>query len=329
MTHIERVSAVLAGQRPDHPPVSFWHHFPPEAACGSAGKEAHLQHLSRYDLDFLKIMNDNDYPAAQPFRTVDDLRNVPVLRGDESSYAAQLELIGSLARELSQRVHLVTTVFNAWAVLRRLVVPFVERRIHKPPTLQRAPTNADLRLADLLREDRSAVGMALDAIAMSQANFARRCIEAGADGIFLSVRDDWVREAAGDPSAYDELVRTGDGQIVSASRNGRFNLLHVCGAPADFRAFADYPVQVINWADRVDGPPVRDVAGQIRPVPCGGVDNLRTLPQGTPDDVKSEVRDAIQQAGDHPLIVAPGCTYDADLVPPANLDAIVQAARRE
>ncbi len=327
MTHIERVSAVLAGQRPDHPPVSFWHHFPPNAARGSAAREAHLQHLSRFDLDFLKIMNDNEYPAAQPLCTIDDLRNVPVLRGDESSYGAQLELIAALEKELSEKVFILTTVFNAWAVLRRLVVPFVDRRAHKPPTLRGPATKADLRLADLLREDRSAVGRALDAIAMSQANFARRCIEAGADGIFLSVRDDWVREVARDPSAYNELVRTGDGQIVSAARNGRFNILHVCGVPADFHAFADYPVHVINWADRAAGPPIQEVAGQLKPIPCGGVDNLQTLPEGTPEDVKAEVRDSIRQAGDHPFIVAPGCTYDADLVPPANLNAIVQAAR--
>ena len=72
--------------------------------------------------------------------------------------------------------------------------------------------------------------MALDVIAASLANFAGHCLKAGADGIFLSVRDDWVDTEANGLNTYDELVRTGDGRILSAARGGHFNLLHVCGS---------------------------------------------------------------------------------------------------
>ncbi len=189
-------------------------------------------------------------------------------------------------------------------------------------------TSADARVSELLAEDRTAVGTALDVIAMSQANFATKCIEAGADGVFLSVRDDWVNTDANGTDTYDELVRLGDGQILTAAREGRFNLLHVCGIAMDFHGFAEYPVHVINWADRTGGPAIGTVAGRVKPAVCGGVDNLDTLPNGTPQAVEEEVRDALRQAGDRPIFISAGCTYDPQTVPDEHLHAIGHAVRQ-
>ena len=326
MTCIERVTAVLCGEKPDRPPVSFWYHFSPDCQCGPPAVDAHLKHLSRFQLDFIKVMNDNAYPTRRDVRSAADLRDLPVLRGDEESFVRQLDLIKALAQELKGKVRLVTTLFSAWTLLRRIVTPRDSNR-HNPPTLGGGLNPVDARLGELLAEDRGAVGMALDAIAASQAKFAGKCIEAGADGIFLSVRDDWVDTEANGYDTYDQMVRTGDGQIISAARSGRLNMLHVCGIPRDFESFANYPVQVINWADRSAGPPISEVIGQVKPTVCGGVDNLETLPKGSPEQVENEVRDALRQAGDHPMIVSPGCTFDPQLVPEENLDAMVRAVR--
>ncbi len=57
------------------------------------------------------------------------------------------------------------------------------------------------------------------------------------------------------------------------------------------------------------------------------MDNLGTLVSGTPQQVRDEVRDAIRQAGNRPIIIAPGCTFDPQRVPKANLDAMTDAAR--
>jgi len=326
MTPIERVDAVVRGRPTDRPPVSFWHHFPPDKQFGSAAVDAHLRHLRRYDLDFLKVMNDNPYPTRREVRLAADLRDLPVLHGDEDGFSRQLDLIRALAAELKNQVYLVTTIFNAWAVLRRIVTPRTTKA-HHPPAMKAGVDPAEARLSEWLAEDRAAVGMALDVIAASLTNFARRCLEAGADGIFLSVRDDWANSEANGENTYDEMVRLGDGQIITAARGGRFNMLHVCGVPRDFDSFAGYPVQAINWADRAAGPSIASVAGQIKPAICGGVDNLNTLPRGRPAEVEAEVRDALRQAGERPIIVSAGCTYDPDAVPEANLEAMVRAVR--
>lgn len=326
MNPMERIRSVLKGGQPDRPPVSFWHHFESGAVRGPPAVDAHLSHLKRFDLDFLKIMNDNGYPPGEPVRHASDLRHLEVLSGLEDEFAAQLELIQALAEPLQGKVPLVTTVFNAWAVLRRIATPVIADR-HRPPRLGGNPVKADIRMAELVAEDRYAVAMALEVIAQSLANFVRRCLRAGADGIFLSLRDDWGNAEISGANTYHELVRDGDKQILSAAGEGWFNVLHVCGIPQDFPAFAEYPVQVINWADRAAGPAIKEVMGRISPVVCGGVDNLDTLPNKTPAQVEHEVRDALRQAGDHPMIVSTGCTFDPDAVPPENLDAMIRAAR--
>ncbi|MFQ5589686.1 MAG: uroporphyrinogen decarboxylase family protein [Phycisphaerae bacterium] len=328
MTHMERMSAVLAGDKPDYPPVSFWYHFPPEQAAGPAAVNAHLQHLARYELDFLKIMNDQVYPATLESDDPAGLCNLPVLNGTEAGFGRQLDLIRALADQLKGKVFLITTVFNAWAVLRRLVMTPERRDHHGPPTLHGALTPADVRISELLTEDRSAVAHALAVIGESLGNFARRCIDAGADGIFMSVRDDWVNTDVNGRETYDDMVRQTDRQILEGGGVGPCNVLHVCGVPRDFDAFAAYPAAVINWADRAAGPAIAEVIGRIRPVVCGGVDNLTTLPRGTPSDVEHEVGDARRQAGDRPLIISAGCTFDPVAVPSENLDAMVRAARQ-
>jgi hypothetical protein len=46
---------------------------------------------------------------------------------------------------------------------------------------------------------------------------------------------------------------------------------------------------------------------------------------GTPEDCARQVADALDEAAGRPIIIAPGCTYDPQRVPAANLHAIRQA----
>jgi uroporphyrinogen decarboxylase len=315
---------VLDGRFPDHPPVSFWHHFRSDQIFGPAAIRAHVEHLHTYDLDFLKVMNDNPYPHLGRIQATRDLSTIAELRGDEPEFARQLQLLADLRRTLGDEVVMTTTVFNAWAVLRHLIRPPTE---HNPPDLSGGADEPSNVINAMLAEDEKPVKSALNRIGMSLSRFARRCIDAGADGIFLSVRDDWVASGPQDHGRYDDLLRPSDLQILNSASSGTFNMLHVCGRAVDFRAFADYPVHAINWADRSAGPSIADVKDWLKPAICAGIDNLSTLPDGTPDEVEREVADALRQAGDRPIMIAPGCTYDPHRVPPANLHAVVQAGR--
>ena len=321
----ERVKAVLAGGKPDRAPVSFWHHFPAGSAAGQPAVDAHMRHLEAYNLDFLKIMADSGYPLPKPVITsLDDLAGFGVLDGDEGPLGLQLELVSALRERLGDDALCCTTVFNSWTTLRRILWYQHGRPVIRDGEAD--PYNDALR--GWLEQDRSAFVDALDRIARSLANFAAKCVEAGADGVFLSCREDWVEGPVGAPGAYDELVREHDLQILDAVKNATFNVLHVCGRPIDLQRFNDYPVQLINWPDREYGPSIASAKEWAKPAICGGVNNLTTMPNGTAQQCADEVRDALRQAGDRPIIVAPGCTYNPDAVPEENLRAIRQAVEQ-
>ena len=321
MNSIERVNAVLAGRKPDRPPFSFWFHFPPDQVARAGAVRAHLDLLNGYGLDVLKVMNDNPYPHAGRIARVEDLESLVPLKGDEGGFGEQLALLSVLRGAIGTRVYMPTTVFNAWMVLRLLVKP---PSVHMPPNLDAAADAPSRWLRQACGENPDLMARALKTIAENLARFAAKCVTAGADGIFLSVRDDWV-DTALTPGLYDRLVRPTDRAILAAVSAAPFNVLHACGTAVNFRAFAEYPVPVLHWADRAAGPSLREVASWAKPALWGGVDNLGTLVTGTPQQVGAEVADALRQAGTRPIMIAPGCTFDPMRVPVANLRALAQA----
>ena len=383
MSKTEHLRLVLAGTEDVPPAVGCWYHFPPELQEPAAAAEAHLRHLDTYDLDFLKVMNEFGYPrhtlgSAGVIQSLDDLRKLEDLPGDAEPFDRQLELIRRLAEQLDGEVPMTTTIFSAWITLRNLTAP--HKKKHGPPTVGVRDDPRDALLTRMLHEDWAAMAAAVDTIGRSLANFARACIEAGADGIYLATRDDWVdtpanreafaahrarsaeedaKEAADGPTAgaeaggpadaerpaaaespdpYDELVALTDNTIFWAAEDGWFNVVHLCGTPRRFgRHLSDPIVHVVHWADRISGPTIgealpllestRDLGRSRPPAIAAGVNNLETLPNGTPQAVAGEVRDALAAMGERPLIVAPGCTYDPERVPEENIRAMVAAVR--
>lgn len=326
MTKRERIEAVLRGERPDHAPVSFWHHFEPGATSGPGAVDAHLQLYERYDLDWLKVMDDHPFPrgGVALLRTAGDLRLIQPVGADDPGFADQLEVLRGLRARLGPDVLMCTTMFNAWTTLRNWTAP--PKETHGPPTMGESGEK-DETLSRLLKEDRPAFQAALEAVGASLASFAAACLEAGADGVFLSVRDDWVSTPANGDDVYATMVRPTDLAILDGVRHAPFNVLHLCGKPLDFRGFASYPVAVINWADRVAGPSIAYARDRVTPAIAAGVDQLGTLAEGTPDDVAGQVRDALRQAKDRPILIAPGCTFEPERVSEDNLRAVVAAAR--
>jgi uroporphyrinogen decarboxylase len=328
MNSKDRVLSVLNGRKPDRPPVSFWHHFGPDEFRGQSAVDAHVRHFEMYRLDFLKIMHDTGYPRPkETLESAADLSELRVWQGNEGPFAEQLELIRGIRARLGSDALCCTTIFNSWTTLRGLAAPPSEH--HGPPVI--GGDGVDPRDATTRRwieQDRPALDAALETIAQSLANFSANCIEAGADGIFLSCRDDWVDGVGGATGAYDRLVTARDRKILDSAKSGSFNVLHVCGRALNFQRFAAYPAHVINWADRQCGPRIRDVIGNVKPAVCCGVDNLTTMPDGSPKQCEVEVRDALEQAGERPILVAPGCTYDPSSVPKANLNAIRESVEK-
>src|SRR6202161_3634412 len=62
LTHKERIDRALSGVDLDRPPFSLWHQYKRPTAQREA--QDHLEFHRRYDTDFVKVMNDFDYPRS-------------------------------------------------------------------------------------------------------------------------------------------------------------------------------------------------------------------------------------------------------------------------
>ena len=108
MNKIERVSAVLAGRRPDRLPVSFWYHFGPEAVSGPKAIEAHVATSRPTISTSSKVMCDGRYPlphrADGIIEDVADLDRLAPMRGDEDIFGRHLEVLQALVAAFCRRI---------------------------------------------------------------------------------------------------------------------------------------------------------------------------------------------------------------------------------
>jgi uroporphyrinogen decarboxylase len=87
---------------------------------------------------------------------------------------------------------------------------------------------------------------------------------------------------------------------------------------------ADYPVDVLNWDKYADsGPSLAEARHVTNKTLAGGL-SIKTLLEGTEEDVLKEARRAIAQTEGRGLILTPTCTINGRS-PEVNLKAIRRA----
>jgi len=325
MTKRKRVAAALASDEVDRAPASFWghdylHEWTPEGLA-----EATLENYRRYDWDFVKVnpratyyaeawgsrykpSGDDlhgpvnvDYVLKTP-RDVDRLAPVDVQEGPFGEQLAALRLIGE---GLAGQAAFIQTVFSPLSVIGRLA-------------------NGDLGFVRrLMRENGEALHRALDAVAQTLATYAKACLEAGADGIFFATVE-WATYDAATIEQYAEFGRPYDLQVLSAVTDATFNVLHVCRKDNMLLSMLDYPVHAFNWAANETGNPRQaDVLAKSERAVMGGV-SVRTVSEGTPDQVAAEVAEALAETGGRHFLLSAGCSIPPQ-TPEDNLKAAIAA----
>ena len=306
MNKIERVLAALAGRPADRVPASFWFHFPATERAGHEMAQAHLRYYRAADPDFLKVMNDNGYTltGVEALRSPADWRHIRPAPLSSRPFQDQLAGLRELVDALAGEVLLTTTIFNPFA------------------------TGNDISgrmTTEHLKQDPEAVSQGLAAIAESLAKFARACIEAGAAGIYFSAqggeRDRFT------PEQFERYIKPHDLTILRAAEEAgaRFNLLHICGPSIRLESYADYPAHAVNWAPQLGNLSLRAGRELFRRTIVGGVDQRGPIVAGSPDEIRAEVRRAIDEMGTTGFIVGAGCTVPSD-IPIRNLVIAREAA---
>ena len=302
MTKIERLRATLAGESVDRPPFSVWYHFGTQHASSERTAQVHLEFFEAYDLDFLKVMNDYDYPMPEGMEvmaTPADLQRLTPFDVTRTPMENQLRAIEIISKALRGKGLFVDTVFNAWNTMRRNLVKEA--------------------MPKLMADHPRVLQDALKIMNQNLIQYALASLERGAAGIFLSVP---ATAESVTLEQYEEFMRPFDLQFLKAiEEKGEFHILHAHGEKLYFDRLLDYPVHALSWADLNGGPTISEVRRRTSLTLMAGVDHVK-FPYVSVRVIRDQVNAALAQAGNTKFILAPGCSVPTYSFPP-----LIKAAR--
>ncbi|HXG41602.1 MAG TPA: uroporphyrinogen decarboxylase family protein [Dehalococcoidia bacterium] len=319
-----RVLAALSGLTVDRVPVSAWGHdfrreWSPEGLA-----EATLEAYGRYDWDFIKVNPRATYYAeawgaryepspdgdqgprlvAPGLRDESDLARITPLDPRQGPFGEQLEALRLIGRRLNGEAPFVQTVFAPLAVLSRMA-------------------GGPGPVKDLMGRAPEALERALGAIAVTLADYARACIEAGASGIFYATVE-WGSRDLISPQEYARFGRPYDLRVLAAVADAPFNVLHVCRSRNLLLWLLDYPVACFHWAaHEPSNPTLEEVQARVGLAVSGGVAHDGALANGDAEGVMAEALQAIRRSRGRRFLLAPGCS-----VPPSAPAECLRALRR-
>ena len=302
MTKIERLRNTLAGKRVDPPPFSVWYHFGTQHASPERTAQVHLEFFEAYDLDFLKVMNDYDYPmpkGLEVMATPADLERVTPFDVTQAPTGNQLRAIEIISKALRGKALFVDTIFNAWNTLRRNLVKEA--------------------MPKLMADHPKALKAALEVVNKNLIQYALASLERGAAGIFFSVP---ATAESVTLEQYEQFMRPFDLEFLKALQGkGEFHILHAHGEKLYFDRLLDYPVQAISWADLNGGPTIAEARRQTPFTLIAGLDHVK-FPYVSVQVIRDQAKTASALAGNTKFILAPGCSLPTYSFPP-----LIKAAR--
>ncbi len=302
MNKIERMRATLSGKPVDRPPFTVWYHFGTQHASPEQTAEVHLGFFEAYDLDYLKVMNDYDYPmpdGMEVMATAADLERLSLFDVTKSPLGNQLKVVEIIAKKLKGKAVFVDTLFDAWNTIRRNLVKEA--------------------LPKLMADHPQELLEALKIINGNLIQYALSSLDRGSAGIFFSVpaSAEFIT-----PEQYEKFMRPFDLEFLNAIKGkGEIHILHAHGEKLFFDRLLDYPVQAISWADLNGGPTITEARKKTSLTLVAGIDHVKftNISAGI---IRSQIKNAMVQAGNTKFILAPGCSLPTFSYPP-----MIRAAR--
>lgn len=307
MNKIERIDAVLAGEKPDRAPVSCWYHFGTQYLPGEKYAEIVLSFYDYYGFDWLKVMNDYFYPMPEgldALKTADDLKKITTFDITKSPLNEQLKAIDIIAKKLDGDSYFCDTIFDPYQAL------------------QKSPVGE--HLPRLMKEEPDAVLGALEVVTEMTIDYANRVLDAGAHGIFMSVlagRDQMSRD---DFLTFEKPFAK---KVFEAVKDkGAMNTAHLHGKEVDLDNCLDFPVSVFSWEDRLQNNlSLAEMKSKWDGCVMGGLDNT-IMTRRTPEALMEHTREGMELGGDSRFFLANGCSTPGHMDPYA-LKAIVDVAQ--
>ncbi|HLG93429.1 MAG TPA: uroporphyrinogen decarboxylase family protein, partial [candidate division Zixibacteria bacterium] len=325
MTAKERIDALLVGRRPDRTPVVAWRHFYHMEYSPELFVSATVGFQRKFNWDFVKInprasyhvegwgaqyvppKNPLDKPQrlSFPIGLPSDWEKIGELPLGSGVLAAELLTLSKISKKLGKSVYKFMTIFSPLSIAGDLV-------------------GTEAQLVRDMQESPLLVQEALEEITKTFVRFSVECLNAGMDGIFFATTE-WASKNVLTEEDYRKFGRPYDLEVIETVRGvGGRVILHVCEPNNMLSLFADYPVDMVNWAasDRSNANLSEGYNLFKKPV-IGGIDHTSSLMLGRKEALVGAVRPVLALLKSMPAVLGPECA-----LPPAMPEENLMALRQ-
>ncbi len=329
MSKFDLIKETLLGNLGEQIPFSFWKHHPTKDRAPRSLADAEIEFHKQFDHDLMKISFFGHYPCIDFGCTAEydgkisgstTLTSFPV---KSFSDWETIEPVDVNAGEFGNQVHAVELI-SKYA---HGVVPTMATIFDAPMVADRLCGKEMIKYAEQYPEILESV---LELINNVMIDFAKAVLDAGADGLFIASQHS--TKASISDEYYNRFVYPNDLKLISKTRGkAKFIIMHLHASEDNeeirFDKIARTPGVVgVNWEDQSSSLSLREGKKRARTTVLGGIDHNGIFRTGTPDDAKTQVLEAIDEAGLKRLIVAPGCVITTD-APTENILAVRDAIR--
>ncbi len=301
LTRKQRVDRALRGDDVDRPPFSLWHHYKRPTAQLEA--QDHLEFHSRYDTDFVKVMNDFDYPRSTTGKWYE-------LQPLKTPYPEQLHTLELIRDGLNGDAYFIDTLYGPYMTAMLLLAAEPEFAGKKSTEDGSDVINS---IHAFQQAHPSAWEQAMEAITQSTINHIHSSQEIGCSGTLVSIFN--ATSKFGSVSDYERYSRPYDKRVLAALADTKLTFLHLHTLERPYiEQFRDFAAPVINYSVKTSGIPIAEMRKSYSQPIAGGVDEV-DFDHLTTEDIRRQWTLAREQAGSK-YIITPGCS-----VPDASTDA--------
>jgi len=309
---MKRIETLLSGGTLKKPAINLWKHFPPYDENPQDLIKKTIQFQERFNWDFVKITyhglhfsqdwgtqvkwpeRDCQWPDTcskvgvitdYPIKKAQDWTKINVLPVKKNSIGDSLTVAKEVVNRFKGEVPVVITVFNS--LLHAMKMSNDKMLVH-------------------MRTNPEQLKKGLEVITETSINYVKELIKFGIDGVFFATQLANFDKMS--IKEYEEFGKPYDLEIVNAFKNNTwFNILHMHGNAPMFEILEKYPVQALNWHDRLVDISLEEGKKKTDKLLIGGVDEYKILNEANEEELLAHFNNAFEQVEDKRLILGPGC----------------------
>lgn len=301
----EKILSAIRKEKISEVPFGFWTHLPGIDLDAKKLADATYDFYKKYDLDFIKTMNNGmyaieDYGCKIDYSEIEkggvaklisttvnapeDWPKVGICSVEEGSLKRELDSVKMLKEKVGDEAPIIFTVFS--------------------PITTAAKLSADKIFTHIREGHGSEIKKALENISKTTINLIKELEKIGVDGIFFAAQTCSYDKT--DRDTFLEYGKPYDIKVLEAANNMWFNVIHAHGNNIMMDIIRDYPVDVFNWHGWETLPKIDQA--QIETDKCIMTGIARpNITNCLYNEISNEIYETIKLTNGRGIILTPGC----------------------